>query len=213
MRVKKSLAAATAAAAALAGVALAAPAQASTGPSITDLAVTLSSFGTPAGTPDSRSFDFDIAVTALSNTTLKGGPASADNPTLAAVLDGSTDFTVVLPTDGAFIRSANELISALELSLPAVTTEAQAISFYVNTVGLETVRAVLLYHVVAGDKTYGQLRQMSPVTTVQGSEFTAKRFVVEDQLGRDAVVLLRNIPASNGKVNVINKVILFGLPG
>jgi uncharacterized surface protein with fasciclin (FAS1) repeats len=201
MRVKKSLAAATAAAAALAGVALAAPAQAASQPTLTDLAVSISG-GPKAGQPDRNNADFDIAVAALVATGL-------DKP----LDDPRARFTVVLPNDRAFIRSANELIAALNLDIPTIRSEKRALDFYVNTVGLDTVETVLLYHVVAGEKTYHQLRSMGTVEPLlAGTSFEVKTKRVIDGLGRSGWVIAKNVDASNGKVNVITRVILPGLP-
>jgi uncharacterized surface protein with fasciclin (FAS1) repeats len=200
MRIKKTLAAATAAAAALAGVALATPAQAAKAPTLTELAVAVSG-GPLAGTPDKRHFDFDIAVAALQATGLD-----------AALDDPEARLTVVLPTDGAFIRSANELISALGLNVDKVRSESDALDFYVNVVGLDTVEDVLLYHVAPGKKTFAQLRASSPVDTLLGPSFEVKRSRLVDQLDRNAWVLRKNLNASNGYAHVISKVILPGLP-
>ena len=204
MRIKKAIAGVTAAAAALAGgVALAGPAQATgykSGKTITETAVALSG-GSKAGIPDRRSWDFDIAVAALGLTGLD-----------EVLNDRSAKYTVVLPTDGAFIRSANELGAN-------VRNEAQAIEFYVG-LGVQTVSNVLLYHVVPGSQSYNKLKRAGDVDTalkvlggVQDATFDAKRRVIVDQLDRKAFVFVKNLPAQNGKINVIGKVILPGLPG
>jgi uncharacterized surface protein with fasciclin (FAS1) repeats len=202
MRVKKFIAGFAAASAALAGSALlAAPAQASETPTLAGLAVSASGGPGVAGTPDKRHWDFDIAVAALTATNLVG-----------ALDDPKASLSVVLPTDGAFIRSANDLIAALGLNHPKVVSEKQALDFYVTTVGLDTVEDVLLYHVVPGKKTLAELRASSPVATLLGPTFEVKQARLVDQLGRDAWILRTNLQASNGTVQVISKVILPGLP-
>jgi uncharacterized surface protein with fasciclin (FAS1) repeats len=93
--------------------------------------------------------DFDIVDRAVS-TVLKAKPGSA----VAVLADGSQRVTAFLPTDRAFRRLVTDLTGTRPASERA-TFRAVAHGFDVDT-----IEAVLLYHVVPGATiTYAQARQ------------------------------------------------------
>ena len=103
--------------------------------SITDVAVKASG----GGTPDANPYDYDLLVQAVTATGL------------APVLDDeSKTFTVFAPNDRAFLR----LVADLTGTQPA--SEQAALETAVSALGLDAIKNVLLYHVVAG-RTLGPL--------------------------------------------------------
>lgn len=141
--------------------------------------------GTIVGVAQANS-DFSILVEAV---------AAAG---LVSTLNGSGPFTVFAPTNAAFASLLTEL---------GVTKEA-----LLADTGLLT--AVLTYHVLPGKvestAVAGLLGQ--PITTVQGSIFkvesSAGALTITDGRNRTAGITATDIPASNGVVHVVDKVIL-----
>lgn len=92
--------------------------------------------------------DFDILDQAV-NDVLGAKP---DSP-VAALADGSVELTAFAPTDRAFRRLVNDLTG----DRPADEEAAYAA---VGTLGVDTIEAVLLYHVVPGAPiTYRQAKK------------------------------------------------------
>ena len=128
----------------------------------------------------------DVAVAAGTFTTLAAALEAAG---LDETLQGEGPFTVFAPTDEAFAALPEGLLEAL--LLPE---------------NLETLQAILTYHVVAGavfaaDVTTGD------VATLEGSTiaFDITNGVV---LNGAATVTAANVAASNGVIHVIDAVIL-----
>jgi uncharacterized surface protein with fasciclin (FAS1) repeats len=143
MRIKKPLAAATAAAAALAGVALAAPAQASQPTSLADLLdVDPASAGT--GPFDGNWHDFDV-VREAAEIVLKAKPTSP----VGVLADPDADITAFIPTDRAFQNLERSLTGTWE---PTERRTLQGILAAAGTLGnpVNVVEQVLLYHVFPG---------------------------------------------------------------
>jgi uncharacterized surface protein with fasciclin (FAS1) repeats len=106
---------------------------------------------------------------------------------LADTLRGAGPFTVFAPTDEAF------------KALPAATLQQLASD-------KERLRAVLSYHVVAG-RTMAADIKTGNVKTVNGADVQLSKagsFATFDE----AVVTQADVPATNGVVHVIDKVIL-----
>ena len=148
MNLRTRVAAATAAAAlAATGLALAPAAQASAptatkAPSVAKAAVGTTSLAavlTKGGVAfDKNWHDYDI-VTAAVLAVLKAKPGSA----VKVLTDGSVALTAFIPNDRAFQRLVKSL------SGKTLTTES-AVFAAVAALGIPTVEAVLLYHVVPG---------------------------------------------------------------
>ena len=113
--------------------------------------------------------------------------AAAQAAGLAGTLQEGGPFTVFAPTDEAFAKLPEGTVEAL-LDDP------------------ETLRSILLYHVVAGEVGSGQVVQLSSVETLQGG-----RLNVDTMNGvriNDANVIAVDIQASNGVIHVIDTVLI-----
>lgn len=108
---------------------------------------------------------------------------------LAEVLQGEGPFTVFAPTDEAFA------------ALPEGTVEE-----LLKPENRDTLVKILSYHVVPGSLTSDQLTS-GEVATVEGSPVTV---TVQDSAVtvNDASVIQPDIPASNGVIHAIDRVIL-----
>ena len=112
---------------------------------------------------------------------------------LVQTLSGAGPFTVFAPTNDAFAALLQEL---------GVTKE----QLFANKALLTSV---LTYHVVAGRITQAQVPINTPITTVQGQTFTvSSAFVITDQRSRTARIVQADLPANNGVIHVIDRVIL-----
>jgi hypothetical protein len=111
-------------------------APANAAPGTTSLAEVLAADGNKF---DRNHGDFDVVDRAV-RTVLGAKP---DSP-VAVLADGNTRVTAFIPTDRAFIRLVKDLTGT------APDTERAAFDA-VAGFGVDTVEAVLLYHVVAGD--------------------------------------------------------------
>lgn len=160
--------------------------------SIVDVAVAASG----GGTPDSNHGDYDILVQALVATGLD-----------AALADTSTKYTVFAPNDRAFLR----LVTDLTGSAPA--SEADALATITSAFTGDQISDILLYHVVAGKK-------LGPVSVLISRSLTMANGGVVKPRGitlRDETPALRdprlvlwaiNIPASNGVIHTIDRVLV-----
>jgi len=88
---------------------------------------------------DRQSDDYDITDAAV-GAVLEAKPDSA----VAVLADGNTPVTAFLPTDRAFRRLAYSLTGRWYRS------ESRVFTRLANTVGVDTIESVLLYHVVPG---------------------------------------------------------------
>ncbi len=119
---------------ATAPAASAAPAQAKQGN--TSIAEVLTSDG---NTFDKNKNDFDIVTEAV----LAVLAAKPDSP-VALLADGKTRLTVFAPTDRAF------RLLALDLADKRIKSEKKVFETLVELAGVDTIEAILLYHVVPG---------------------------------------------------------------
>jgi len=115
---------------------------------------------------------------------------------LADTFDGSRQFTVFAPTNGAFDAAAVAKLG------PGKTGED-----LVNTLDVETLTAVLQYHVTVGDRTSQALLSSGQVRMIDGNFAT-----VTVQGGvpyiATAPILTPDQLASNGIIHVIGGVLL-----
>lgn len=153
---------ATVAAVAVATFVAAAPAQADTAPpSLADL---LGVDGVVGNGFDSDWGDFDIVREAADAVIAAKGSATP----VALLGDGSVALTAFVPTDRAFRRLVHDLTGTWQSESQVFATVA--------SLGVDTVEAVLLYHVVAGTIDSGDAvaADGQTVTTVGGGGITVR---------------------------------------
>jgi uncharacterized surface protein with fasciclin (FAS1) repeats len=109
---------------------------------------------------------------------------------LVDTLNGHRQFTVFAPTDAAF----EDLLTALGVSS-------------VDEIPLDTLRAVLLYHVAPGERFSGDVLDSTRIRTLNGGFV---RPSVHDGAAwvNDARIVAADIDVSNGVIHVIDKVLL-----
>jgi uncharacterized surface protein with fasciclin (FAS1) repeats len=113
----------------------------------------------------------------------------AADPAVAATLTGRGQFTVFAPTDTAF--------AALGLNENNIGTLDQGF-----------LTDVLLYHVARGERLSGDVVSSSRIRTLGGSFLMQSGGVLTDALGRNANIIVVDVPASNGVIHVIDAVVL-----
>ena len=107
---------------------------------------------------------------------------------LLATLQGDGPFTVFAPTDDAFAAAGIDL-AALD-----------------NDEGKAVLTDILLYHVVAGAVPSSAVTDGLVAAAVNGDDLTFT--VGEGVMVNDATVVLADVPASNGVIHVIDKVLM-----
>ncbi len=128
-----------------------------------------------------------VAKTAGQFTTLL---AAVDAAGLTETLLGRGPFTLFAPTDEAFSKLPNGTVQDL-----------------LKPENREKLRTILTYHVVAGRVTASQARSVNSAETVAGQSLRISSN--GDQLRiNDAVVRIADVPASNGLIHVIDRVLL-----
>jgi uncharacterized surface protein with fasciclin (FAS1) repeats len=139
-----------------------------------------------AGTAPQKNI-VDTAVAVGSFNTLIKAVQAAD---LTATLEGPGPFTVFAPTDQAFAK------------LPAGTLDT-----LLKPENKDKLRAILTYHVVAGDVDAAQVAKLHSVKTVEGQDLiiTAKNGSV---MVDNANVIKADVHTSNGIIHVIDAVML-----
>lgn len=127
----------------------------------------------------------EIAIADPANfSTLVAAVIAAD---LVDTLNGTDEFTVFAPTDGAFAALPPGVLDYL-LSDTAALTE------------------VLLYHVVAGEANSTDLSDGDMLETVQGNNLTVA--IDGTVMINDATVIIPDVDADNGVIHVIDKVLV-----
>ncbi|NDF21700.1 MAG: fasciclin domain-containing protein [Euryarchaeota archaeon] len=130
----------------------------------------------------------DIAMTAQATTIHNSLVAALAQADLVATLQGAGPFTVFAPTDAAF--------AAAGIDLAALDTDD----------GKETLTDILTYHVVSGSVNSSALTDGMTATSLNGDDLTFA--VGEGVMVNDANVTLADVPASNGVIHVIDKVLM-----
>ena len=125
------------------------------------------------------------AVNSADHTTLVAAVKAAG---LVDTLQGKGPFTVFAPTNDAFAKLPKGTVDALLADIPALTN-------------------VLTYHVAAGNLASGDVISASSVDTVQGSKAIIRK-VGKNYFINNARIIITDIPADNGVIHVINRVIL-----
>lgn len=158
--------------------------------------------------------DFDILYTLVAN-----------YDDIATALSGDGDFTVFAPSDKAFIKLANDLVSTDEMGGTTITTEAEAVSMIgigltnlIDNLELETsvddlIKSILLYHVSPGAKSVKAVRYQHEINTLLDDALIfPNRLKLEDADPnlKDPKILWRrsNLSASNGIIHTIDRVLI-----
>jgi transforming growth factor-beta-induced protein len=114
--------------------------------------------------------------------------AAAEAAGLVEALTGPGPLTVFAPTDEAFAKLPEGTLEAL-LADP------------------ETLKSILLYHVVDGKVMAADVAGLSSAPSLQGEEIAVK-LDMDKVFVNEAQVLITDIEASNGVIHVIDSVIL-----
>ncbi len=130
----------------------------------------------------------DIVDTAIAAGQFKTLVAAVKAAGLVPTLKGQGPFTVLAPTDAAFRK------------LPAGTVEALLKD-------IPTLTKILTYHVVAGADSVNELLKLGTVKTVQGERVEIRGYKGQVYIN-DARLVMANIRASNGIVQVIDTVLI-----
>jgi transforming growth factor-beta-induced protein len=123
--------------------------------------------------------NFSILLTALETANLKDAVATGG------------PFTLFAPTDQAFA----DLLDQLDITAPELLANPDLAS-------------ILLYHVAPGTLRAGQLLKASTQATLSDGKSVLAVLEGTDVLVNRAKVTRANVPASNGIIHVINKVLL-----
>ena len=130
----------------------------------------------------------DIAMTAQATTIHNSLVAALAQAELVSTLQGDGPFTVFAPTDDAFAEAGIDL-TALD-----------------NEEGKALLTDILLYHVVSGAVPSSAVTDGLAAAAVNGDDLTFS--VGEGVMVNDANVILADVPASNGVIHVIDKVLM-----
>ena len=130
----------------------------------------------------------DIAMTAQATTIHNSLVAALAQAELVSTLQGDGPFTVFAPTDDAFTEAGIDL-TTLD-----------------NEEGKALLTDILLYHVISGAVPSSAVTDGLVAAAVNGDDLTFS--VGEDVMVNDANVVLADVPASNGVIHVIDKVLM-----
>jgi uncharacterized surface protein with fasciclin (FAS1) repeats len=153
-------------------------------------AVVLAVVGLAIGSSFARATNQDIVDTAVGAGQFKTLAAALQAADLVDTLKGAGPFTVFAPTDAAFSR------------LPAGTVES-----LLKPENKAKLTAILTYHVVPGSVKAEQVTKLDQAKTVNGAMVKVSTDSGKVMIN-DANVVKADIPASNGVIHVIDKVIL-----
>lgn len=113
----------------------------------------------------------------------------AADPAVLATLSGNGQFTVFAPTDDAF--------AALGLNPSNIGTLPQGF-----------LTDVLLYHVARGNRDSADVLDSSRIRTLNRGFLYQSGGVLTDNLGRNANIIVTDVPAANGVIHAIDAVVL-----
>lgn len=147
--------------------------------------------GSSSSTSGSESSAGTIVATAQGAGSFNTLVAAVQAAGLVDTLNGPGPFTVFAPTDAAFA------------ALPAGTLDNLLLPE-----NREQLRAILTYHVVAGDVRAAQVSTMSSAPTVNGAPIAVAVEGGSVRLNGAATVTQADIACSNGVIHVIDQVIL-----
>ncbi len=130
----------------------------------------------------------DIVTTAVDAGSFKTLAAALQAANLVETLKGEGPYTVFAPTDEAFAKLPEGTVEALLKDKEALTE-------------------ILLYHVVSGKVTSGEVVKLTSAKTVEGKEVMIK--VSEGSVYiNESKVTSADVMASNGVIHVIDAVLI-----
>jgi len=152
------------------------------------LSMVIASFTIAGDHHKSNSSKKDIVTVAVDAGNFKTLATALTETGLVEALQGDGPFTVFAPTDDAFAK------------LPEGTVESLLED-------KETLKKILLYHVVAGEVTSKEVVNLTQAETLAGKNINIK---VKDGsvMINDATVTGADIMASNGVIHVIDTVLI-----
>ena len=153
-------------------------------------AIVLAVVGLAIGSTFARATNQDIVDTAVGAGQFKTLAAALQAAGLVDTLKGPGPFTVFAPTDAAFAK------------LPAGTVES-----LLKPENKAKLTAILTYHVVPGAVKAEQVTTLDEAKTVNGAMVKVSTDHGKVMIN-DANVVNADIPASNGVIHVIDRVIL-----
>jgi transforming growth factor-beta-induced protein len=153
-----------------------------------------------AGGPKGPSI-VDVAIAVNSDGPYKGSfdtliAAVSASPTALAALSGNGQYTVFAPTDDAF----NAAFAALGITAGDLLANEALLT------------EILLYHVARGRRDAADVLDSSRIRTVQGGFLMQNGGVLTDAVGRQANIIVTDVPAANGIIHAIDAVVLPYLP-
>ena len=152
------------------------------------LLITSSSIYASGDNKGTTSTQKDIVETAVDAGSFKTLAAALQAANLVETLQGEGPFTVFAPTDEAFAKLPEGTVEALLKDKEALTQ-------------------ILLYHVVSGKVTSGEVVKLESAKTVEGEEVMIK--VSEGSVYiNDSKVTSADVMASNGVIHVIDTVLI-----
>ncbi len=161
---------------------------------LTTLAVALllvASFAGAGGhTAKKAEMKSDIVETAVAAGSFNTLATALEAAGLIDALKGDGPFTVFAPTDEAFAK------------LPEGTVES-----LLEPANVDQLKAILTYHVVAGNLGSSEVVASAGATSLQGGELTFSANGDSVQIN-DAKVVSVDVEASNGVIHVIDSVLL-----
>jgi len=134
----------------------------------------------------------DIVDTAVAAGDFKTLVAAVQAAGMVETLKGKGPFTVFAPDDEAFARLPPGAVEDLLKNVPRL-------------------KAVLMYHVVAGKLTVDEIEQMKSAKTVQGQEVKIdahKWHLHMNPKINDAKITSKDIMTDNGMIHVLNRVLM-----
>jgi uncharacterized surface protein with fasciclin (FAS1) repeats len=132
----------------------------------------------------------NIVDTAVSAGSFKTLTTALEAAGLVETLKGKGPFTVFAPTDGAFAK------------LPAGTVES-----LLQPANKQKLKAILTYHVVAGNVKAADVIKLSSAKTLNGQSVLIKTAGGKVMIN-NATVVKADIAATNGTIHVIDTVLL-----
>lgn len=185
---------------AAASIAVTAPAASAGDPGTASLAELLASDGNRF---DLIPGDYDI----LDQAVLAVLTAKPDSP-VGILADGTQALTAFIPNDGAFRRFVKDITGTVPV------TERDVLDALIDAVGVDTVEAVLLYHVVPGvtiDSTAALASDGAVLTTANGATLTVDvlsvqgaliRLIDQDPTDRNPILIKSQLDLNEGNLQI-----------